>query len=169
MGESKDIISLPEPKEVLSPPASSGIAIATMAFYSSALVLFVVLILSSSCQAMVSPDPDPASFVGCGVQRVEVLDQMFEVFGVGRNSTIPRDVLTCVWTETDVVTPMLKAQIPNGIDDIMKYCDANGDNYITYEEVLATDTCIGNCGTAISVEFFNTQAVTNQSWRGLCL
>ncbi len=136
------------------------------------VVLFactVLLVLTYSCHAMVSPDPDPESFIGCGVQRVEVLDQMFDIFGVGRNSTIPREVLSCVWDETDVVTPMLKAQIPGGIDDIMIYCDANSDNFITYEEVLATDTCIGNCGTAISVEFFNTQAESNQSWRGLCL
>lgn len=140
-----------------------------MTFRTILVVMLALALFAGSCQAMVSPDPDPESFIGCGVQRIEVLDQMFGIFGVGRNATIHRQVLTCVWDETDVITPMLKAQIPGGIDDIMKYCDANHDDYITYEEVIDTDTCIGNCGTAISVQFFNTQAETNQSWKGLCL
>lgn len=130
-------------------------------------IIFACVVVAAL--AMVSPDPDPESFVNCGVQRIDVLDEMFDVFGLGRNSSVPRAVLSCVWDETDVITPMLKAQIPNGIDDIMQYCDSNQDSELTYNEVLATDTCIGNCGTAISVQFFNTQARNNQSWRDICM
>jgi len=137
-----------------------------------AKTLLFSLLLATLCAAestYVSPKVDPESFIGCSTQRVTVFDDMFDIFGFGHNSTVSRALLDCVWFDTTVVTPMLKAEVPGGIDDIMQYCDADEDNMLSYDEVLGMDTCIGNCGTAISVTFFNQQALVNQSWKDICL